>query len=240
MQVTFLGSGAAFSPTAYNASILVDQALLLDAGAPLCVHLPKVGVPLDQPAAVFISHFHADHSFNLALLIAARHELFPASPPLAILGPRGTEDWLRQLLDLAWGEEFRQAAWKHLALTVQELDEGRGAEVAGYRVRAFRMAHVSTWACLGYLLEKDGVRLGYTGDSAPCPGLDALVEASTHVIAEMTYDQPGKIHLSRQEVEGLMRRHPAVRFILTHRGSDQPLDGAVLARDFLTLELPLA
>jgi ribonuclease BN (tRNA processing enzyme) len=239
MQVTFLGSGAAFSPTAYNASILVDQTLLLDAGAPLCVHLPKVGVPLDQPAAVFISHFHADHCFNLALLIAARHELFPASPRLAILGPRGTEDWLRQLLDLAWGETFRQAAWEHLALTVQELDEGRGAEVAGYQVRAFRMAHVSTWPCLGYLLEKGGVRLGYTGDSAPCPGLDALVEASTHVIAEMTYAEPGKIHLSRQDVLGLMRRYPAVRFILTHRGSDQPLDGAVLARDFLTLDLPL-
>jgi len=239
MQVTFLGSGAAFSPTAYNASILVDQTLLLDAGAPLCVHLPKVGVPLDRPAAVFISHFHADHCFNLALLIAARHELFPASPPLQILGPRGTEDWLRQLLDLAWGEKFRRAAWEHLALTVQELDEERGAEVAGYRVRAFRMAHVSTWTCLGYLLEKDSVRLGYTGDSAPCPGLDALVQASDHVIAEMTYDQPGKIHLSRQEVEGLMRRHPTVRFILTHRGSDQPLDGAVLARDFLTLDLPL-
>jgi len=240
MQVTFLGSGAAFSPSAYNASILVDQTLLLDAGAPLCVHLPRVGVPLDQPAAVLITHFHADHCFNLALLIAARHELFPASPPLAILGPRGTEHWLRQLLDLAWGEKFRQAAWEHLALTVQELDEGRGAEVAGYRVRAFRMAHVSTWTCLGYLLEKHGVRLGYTGDSAPGPGLDALIQACDHVIAEMTYDQPGKIHLARQEVEGLMRRHPSVRFILTHRGSDRPLDGAVLARDFLTLQLPLA
>ncbi len=240
MQVTFLGSGAAFSPTAYNASILVDHTLLLDAGAPLCVHLPKVGVPLDQPVAVFITHFHADHCFNLALLIAARHELFPASPPLVVVGPPGTEDWLRRLLDLAWGEKFRRAAWEHLALTVQELDEGPGAEVAGYRVRAFRMAHVAAFACLGYLLDKDGVRLGYTGDSAPCPGLDALIQASNHVIAEMTYDQPGKIHLSRQEVEGLMRRHPDVRFILTHRGSDQPLDGAVLARDFLTLDLPLS
>jgi ribonuclease BN (tRNA processing enzyme) len=239
MQVTFLGSGSAFSPTAYNASILVDRTLLLDAGAPLCVHLPKVGVPLDQPAAVCITHFHADHCFNLALLIAARHELFPASPPLAILGPPGTEDWLRQLLDLAWGEGFRQAAWEHLALTVHELDEGPGVQMAGYRVRAFRMAHVSTWACLGYLLEKDGIRLGYTGDSAPCPGLDALIQASDYVIAEMTYAEPGRIHLSRQEVQGLMRRFPAVRFILTHRGSDQPLDGAVLARDFLTLDLPI-
>jgi ribonuclease BN (tRNA processing enzyme) len=239
MQVTFLGSGNAFSRTAYNASILVDRTMLLDAGAPLCVHLPKVGVELDQPEAVFITHFHADHCFNLALLIAARHELFAVSPPLAIIGPRGTKDWLNRLLDLAWGWEFSQKAVKHLRLTVSELDDGQQTEVDGYRVRAYRMDHVTTFPCLGYVLDKNGVRLGYTGDSALCAGLEQLVEASTHVIAEMTYDEPGRIHLSRPEVEGLMRRFPAVRFILTHRGSDQPLDGAVLAHDFLTLDLPL-
>jgi ribonuclease BN (tRNA processing enzyme) len=101
------------------------------------------------------------------------------------------------------------------------------------------MAHVTTFPCLGYVLDKNGVRLGYTGDSAACPSLEELVAASTHVIAEMTYDEPGGIHLSRPEVAELMRRFPAVRFILTHRGSDRPLDGAVLARDFLTLDLPL-
>lgn len=239
MQVTFLGSGNAFSPSAYNASILVDRTLLLDAGAPLCVHLPRAGVGLDQPEAVFITHFHADHCFNLALLVAARHELFAVAPPLAIFGPPGTRDWLPQLLDLAWGPRFRREAWTHLQLTVHELDQGQAAAVLGYQVRAYRMAHVATFACLGYVLEKDGVRLGYTGDSAACPGLDALIQASNHVIAEMTYDKPGRIHLSRQEIKGLMRRYPEVRFILTHRGSDQPLDGAVLARDFLTLELPL-
>lgn len=239
MQVTFLGSGNAFSRTAYNASILVDRSVLLDAGAPLCVHLPKVGVELDQPSAVFITHFHADHCFNLALLVAARHELFSVSPPLAIIGPPGTRDWLRRLLDLAWGEKFSREAEAHLRLTVRELDDGQQTEVEGYQARAYRMAHVAAFACLGYVLEKDGVRLGYTGDSAPCTGLDALVEASTHVIAEMTYDVPGRIHLSRQEVEALMQRFPDVRFIVTHRGSDRPLDGAVLARDFLTLELPL-
>jgi ribonuclease BN (tRNA processing enzyme) len=239
MQVTFLGSGNAFSRTAYNASILVDRTMLLDAGAPLCVHLPKVGVELDQPTAVFITHFHADHCFNLALLIAARHELFDVSPPLAIIGPRGTKDWLNRLLELAWGEEFSRHAVEHLRLTVRELDDGEQTEVDGYQVHAYRMAHVTTFPCLGYVLHKDGVRLGYTGDSAACAGLEELVATSTHVIAEMTYDEPGRIHLSRPEVEDLMRRFPAVRFILTHRGSDQPLDGAVLARDFLTLDLPL-
>lgn len=241
MQITFLGSGAAFSPTAYNASILVDRTLLLDAGAPLCVHLPKVGVGLDQPRATFITHFHADHCFNLAFLVAARHELFQESPPFAIFGPPGTEEWLRRLLDLAWGERFRRAAWEHLQLKVRELDAGQQAEVEGYRIRAYRMTHVTTFPCLGYLVQKDGVRLGYTGDTQPGPALEALVAEADHVITEMTYDDgPGPSHLSRVDIEALMRRYPGSRFILTHRASDRPVPGAVLARDFQTLDLPLA
>lgn len=240
MQITFLGSGAAFSANAYNASILVEGTLLLDAGAPLCVHLPKVGVGLDQPRATFITHFHADHCFNLAFLIAARHELFRESTPLAIYGPPGTQDWLRQLLDLAWGTRFREAAWDHVPLTVHELDSGQQVEVEGCRVRAYRMVHVKTFPCLGYLLQKDGVRLAYTGDTEPGPALEALVGDADHVIAEMTYENgPGPSHLSRVDIDTLLQRYPGLRFILTHRGGDRPVRGAVLARDFQTFHLPL-
>jgi hypothetical protein len=68
----------------------------------------------------------------------------------------------------------------------------------------------------------------------------ALVAASDHVITEMTHDdEGGAIHLGRKDVEGLMARHPSTRFIITHRGSNGSVSGAVMARDFLTLHLPL-
>src|SRR5256885_17068741 len=73
------------------------------------------------------------------------------------------------------------------------------------------------------------------------PGeLEALVAASDHVITEMTHDdEGGAIHLGRRDVEGLMQRHPSTRFIITHRSGNGSLNGAVMARDFLTLQLPL-
>jgi ribonuclease Z len=240
VRITFLGSGAAFSPSAYNASILVDRTVLLDAGAPLCVHLPRVGVGLDEPKAVLLSHFHADHSFNLAWLIAGRTILHDSPPPLAVYGPAGTEDFVRRLMDFAWGERLRRESWERLQLQVHELDDGQQVEVAGFAVRAYRMVHVSTFTSLGFVLANRETRLGYTGDCEPGPALEALVADSDHVIAEMTYDdRPGESHLSRVDIEALMRRHPRSRFILTHRGSDRPLSGAVLARDFQSLELPL-
>jgi ribonuclease Z len=241
VELTFLGTGAAFSPHAYNAAILVDRTILLDAGAPLTVHLPKAGVSLDEPRAVMLSHFHADHTFGIAWLILGRVLLNDASPPLTVFGPAGTTSYLQRLLDFAWGEEMRHYSWERLQLTVHELSGGDAFEVDGSRAQAFRMKHASRLDCLGFTMERDGVRLGYSGDAEMSAELEALVAASDHVITEMTYDEEagGSMHLGRKDVEGLMQRHPSTRFIITHRGSNGSVSGAVMARDFLTLHLPL-
>jgi ribonuclease BN (tRNA processing enzyme) len=240
VEVTFLGTGAAFSPHAYNASILVDRTILLDAGAPLTVHLPKAGVSLDEPRAVVLSHFHADHTFGLAWLILGRVLLTEPSPPLTIFGPIGTTAYLEQLLDFAWGEKMRRLSWERLQLRVHELAGGDAFELDGSRARAFRMQHVSELNCLGFTVQRNGVRLGYSGDAEPSAELEALVADCDHVIAEMTYpDESGGLHLGRRDVEGLMERHPSTRFIITHCSTEVSVNGAVMARDFLTLHLPL-
>ena len=240
MELTFLGTGAAFSPYAYNAAILVDRTILMDAGAPLTVHLPKAGVSLDEPRAVMLSHFHADHTFGIAWLILGRVILHQQSPPLTVFGPAGTTSYLERLLDFAWGEEMRRHSWERLRLTVRELSDGDTFEIEGSRARAFRMPHASRLDCLGFTMERDGVRLGYSGDAKMSGQLEALVAACDHVITEMTYeDEGGEMHLGRKDVEALMQRHPSTRFIITHRGSNASVSGAVMAHDFLTLHLPL-
>jgi ribonuclease Z len=240
VELTFLGTGAAFAPDAYNASVLVDETILLDAGAPLTVHLPRAGISLDAPRAVLLSHFHADHTFGLASLMLGRVLSNERTPSLTVYGPKGTTDYLRQLLDLAWGEDMRRLSWERLTLTVHELAGGDSFEVDGSAGTAFTMQHSSRLNCLGFAIERDGVRLGYTGDAEMSAQLEALVCASDHVITEMTYDvEPGGMHLARRDVEGMIQRHPSTRFIITHRGSAAAVNGAVMAHDFLTLHLPL-
>jgi ribonuclease Z len=240
MEVIFLGTGAAFSPTSYNSAIAIDRTILLDAGAPLSVHLPRAGISLEQPRAVLLSHFHADHTFGIAWLILGRALLAEPATPLTVFGPTGTTSYLQRLLDFAWGEEMRRMSWERLQLAVHELSGNDEFQVDGSRARAYRMKHASRLDCLGFTIARDGVRLGYSGDAEISPELEALVGDSDHVITEMTYGEPGgSLHLARADVEGLMRRHPSTRFIITHRGSEESVRGAVTATDFLTLQLPL-
>src|SRR5437588_474090 len=149
MEVTFLGTGAAFSPHAYNAAILIDRTILMDAGAPLTVHLPKAGVALQEPRAVMLSHFHADHTFGLAWLILGRVLHQEDSPPLTVFGPAGSTSYLERLLDLAWGEEMRRYSWDRLKLTVHELSGGDSFAIDGSPAHAHRMRHASRLHSLG-------------------------------------------------------------------------------------------
>jgi ribonuclease BN (tRNA processing enzyme) len=239
MELSFLGTGAAFSPSAYNSAALLDRTILLDAGPPLCVHLPRVGVGIEEPRAVLLSHFHADHTFGLASLTLGRLLLCDQQSPLHVFGPQGTSQYLRQLLDLAWGEEMRKRTWDGLPLTVSEVEGGEEFEVEGSRARAYPMRHTNRFPCLGFTVERKGVRLGYSGDAEDSEGLSALLRDCDHAIVEMTYDEPAEMHLSRPEVLALIQNHPDVRFIITHRGTNSEVNGAVLASDFLTLQLPL-
>jgi ribonuclease BN (tRNA processing enzyme) len=240
VEITFLGTGAAFSPTAYNSSVLVGRNLLLDAGAPLCVHLPRVGVGIGEPRAVLLSHFHADHTFGLAALLLGRALTLEDPPAIEVFGPRGTNRYVEQLMELAWGDAMHELAWSKLRLRVREVGAGERFDAAGMEGTAYEMRHSRRFACLGYVLEGDGLRLGYTGDAELSDGLKSLLRDCDHVIAEMTYKEPAAMHLARTQVQQLMSEHPGVRFLLTHRGPDEPVDGAILARDFQRLELPLS
>ena len=239
MEITFLGTGAAVSPHAYNVALLLDRRLLVDAGAPLSSHLPRAGVPVSEPRAVVLSHFHADHTFGLAWLILARVLSDRAAPPLRIIGPLGTRSHVTQLMVLAWGPEMLETAIQQRQLEVQEVVGGEHFEVEDCIGTAYSMTHTSRFSCLGYVLEKDGIRLGYSGDAEMSDGLEALLAASNHAVVEMTHDSPGPMHLSRSQVEELLERHPSVKFILTHLSHEASLPGAVCAHDFLTLRLPL-
>lgn len=239
MDVTFLGTGAAFSPTAYNVSVLVDRTILLDAGPPLCVHLPRVGVGIDEVRAVLLTHFHADHTFGLATLLLGRALLRENAPSMEVFGPAGTTRYLEQLLDFAWGKEMRELAWRTLQLSVRELGPGDRFSLAGAEGTAYEMRHSTRFPCLGYVVAAGAVRLGYTGDAEVSDGLRALLGDCDHVIAEMTYTEPASMHMARTEILQLMKEYPAVRFLLTHRGPDDPVNGALLAHDFERVRLPL-
>jgi ribonuclease BN (tRNA processing enzyme) len=244
MELTFLGTGSAFAGDANNAAYILDRRVLVDAGAPVHVLIRQTGHHIAELEAAVISHQHADHTFGLPYVMATRAIEHPEASPFTIVGPPGFEDYMDRLFHMAWGAKLKGIVWDLLRPRFIEMGPADGVEVAGFRIHSENVVHVPDIPCLGYGFVKDGIRFGYSGDSGPCPGLDALVEVSDYFLIEMTgVDEDDHSHMSRAGVEALVQLNPTKTFYLTHlnrRWDPEPIPRALYAQDLQTVELPPA
>jgi ribonuclease BN (tRNA processing enzyme) len=211
MKLAFLGTGSAFSTERYNGAVVVDDRLLLDAGAPLLPHMGRLGIDPGGIEALFLTHLHGDHILGLPPYLL--HRVFlGAAGPLVIVGPEGAEEHLESLFRISWHGEwpnFRERA-------SIRYDEGRGAgEAAGVSYEAIKVRHGDTPA-RGYRLRLGERVLAYAGDTQATAELEDLVEGADVVITEATSPGAAGVHTSWEEARALAARHPRARFFFNH------------------------
>jgi ribonuclease BN (tRNA processing enzyme) len=238
MVLAVLGSGSAFAENAHNAGYLVDRSLLLDCGAPAAVLLHRMGRSVAELETVLISHLHADHVFQLPMLLGTRLTRYPDAPRLHVLGPRGLAEHLTDLGRMALGADFWDQRVAPNPPLVEELEDGQKRQLGPYQMETFEVEHSERLHCLAFRLESQGVSLGYSGDTTYCDGIRRLAKSVQYMLCECTgWAAPEPIHLWREEVLELMRDAPKARFILTHVGERRPVPGALLAFDGMRLRL---
>lgn len=220
MHLTFLGTGSALARRRLVNSLLVDGRVLVDPSPTSLWALHRAGGSPARLEAVLVSHIHADHAFGLPSLLVELKVLHRRVVPL--VGPKGFGAWARRLMKIAYPDAT-------FTLKVIEPGPGRWIRVGGSRIRSYPMRH--TVPSQGYVIERGGVRLGYTGDTEPCAGLTALVENSDALVVEMTRSARRlEGHLCAADVARIAEGKPAW---VTHLGEDRPRapKGVRVARD---------
>lgn len=103
MKVEFIGVGEAFDPELGNTSVLLDSEtkLLIDCGYAIPYFWFRRSFPADFLDALYITHFHADHTFGLPALITRFFEE-KRRKPLTIIGQHGVQERVHEILRLAY------------------------------------------------------------------------------------------------------------------------------------------
>jgi ribonuclease Z len=240
-RLTVVGSGDAFSGSGCNAAYLVDERVLIDCGSPVQALLPRAGMTVAAIDLVLITHFHADHTYMLPMLLGARAFAGELAPGLTIGGPPGTREYVLRLLNTGYGRHLVGLIEQRLELRWAVFQDGTDDVVAGYRVGAHAVVH-STGPSLAYTVQRDDAAvIGFSGDTTLCAGLRRAIASADVMVCECTgWDGPTEGgHLWRGELEQLIKEYPDTRFVLSHLRTRGTVAGAILAHDMLSIDVGL-
>lgn len=218
--VTILGSGTCVpSLSRSSCSVLVESGgrrLLLDAGPGTMRRLLEAGVSIDTLDALLLSHFHLDHSGELApLLFSRKYGDFADPHPLRLIGGPGL---------IRFFSGLKQLYGRWIEVPAEQLDLLElGAE--GLQRQYLHGMHLTSAPVnhspesLAYrLTDSQGRCVVYSGDTDVAPTLTRLAQGADLLICEAAYPgarrMPG--HLTPALAGEIATQAGVGKLVLTH------------------------
>jgi ribonuclease BN (tRNA processing enzyme) len=238
IPLTFLGTGNAFAPGRYWNSFLIGDRVLVETSPIVLPHLRRVGADLAAIETIFISHFHADHTFGWPFLLLEYRLRTQRNTDLWVVGPPGIE---QRFDELCRAGAYQSKAPGEAGFELRFIEVNEQEQEAGrVRFRAVRVEHEPSLDCYGYVIEYAGRRIGYSGDSRLCEGLRTIANAADVLALECAGRHGNFMHMGLDDVRTLRAECPGLPFILTHLDHDVDADGIPgvrLAADLETLDV---
>ena len=184
--------------------------VLIELGSGSLGALHRVIDPLSVDA-VLISHLHPDHCHDLCgYYVMRRYHPSGPRPSIPVWGPAATADRMACAYDLPLDPGMREVFdFRVLADPF---------EVGPFAIEPIRVDHPVD--AFGLRVTADGATLGYSGDTAPCEGLDRVATGVDLLLAEASFreadDNPPGIHLTGRDCGDVAARMGSARLVLTH------------------------
>ena len=157
LDLHFFGCGSAFNPAMGNTSAWFEAdgcLFLVDCGETVYELLMKRSSLREyRQIYVLLTHLHADHVGSLGSLISYNYCILGRK--ISVIHPRATVVELLRLMGIK--DEF------------YNYYKGLPEEVDCLRAEPVPVEHADNMDCFGYILEAEGMRIYYSGDSARMP-----------------------------------------------------------------------
>ncbi len=224
-RVLMIGTGTLKpDPRRYGAGILLEVGglrLLLDCGPSVVYKLFSAGIDATELDAVFLSHFHVDHTSDLPDLIssfAADRLGYPKRPerPLTLIGPPGLVDFLETVIDRNPYYGY-VGQWNRMLKLVEPVEIGGNSELRiGEAV--LRFAEVDHPSGYAIRVNIGDISVTYSGDTAPTDSLVGLASGTDLLIHECTFPSEALMgkHTSEKGLAEVASRAAPKQLVVTH------------------------
>lgn len=218
MKVELIGTGC-IGTKQNSASSIVNKKILIDAPNGICKTLRNLDKPLEYIQTVIITHFHADHIFDLPFLILEKAiDQGETQIPFNIVGPKGIKERTKTLYELAFTASWEKVN-KMLNINYIEILPGETKYIDDLTLEAVKVEHDAPEA-QGYILTIDNQRCAFTGDTKKCEGVDYLLSKSKIVITDCAKTKGIETHMGIDNIQEYSEKYHDNIIITTHMRED--------------------
>lgn len=218
MKIQFLGTGAAANHGRYNSSILINDKILLDCGPTSVANLKKIGLKTEDISTIFISHLHGDHFIGLPFFFLDSVILEKRQNPLILVAPKETISKVLKIAEIVYGGSLKKKLLLDYPLNFVSIEGSfYEEEISECNFQAIQTKHGEELA-YNLILDFNGKKLGYSGDSEFCETLQQTASKVDVMICERTSPKEKlKGHCCGDEIEILAKGMKTdSNLILTH------------------------
>jgi ribonuclease Z len=236
-----------------TAIVAGNKWFVVDAGRGATMRIAATDLEYKNLGAVFVTHFHSDHTAGLPDLFDTSWQFGRKSTPLQLYGPPGTKRLADAML-LFFRDDIhyrRDLLEKHPAagarIETHIVKEGVVYDDGNVRVIAFPVDHAPVVPAFGYRFESHGEVVVVSGDTRPCPTLSKYAKGADILVQEAylpewfdKVDTPAvaarlkHYHTSAEEAGEIAAAAGVKTLVLTHLipGKDEDVFRARAAKAF--------
>lgn len=220
MKINFIGTGTMGSVTRGNQSLLIDD-ILFDVGSGTVKRMESQKIYTKDINYLVISHFHADHFFDLPNYLIGRNiRNEHTERTLPIIGGVGLKKRVIELFNLAFGDGNKDKYNNfERDFNVKFIELNNEEEYIGedFVIKAYELEHGACKPILGFILEKENKKVGYATDTILCENLQKMCKELDVICIDATNTVPTRMHIGLEEVLWLKEQNKDKRFIAIHR-----------------------
>lgn len=218
MNIRMLGTGSILTKH-MSACALINERILIDCPNGIVKSIRNVGINPKNIEVCIITHFHADHYFDIPFLLLEQALGEERKNDLVIIGPPKLYEHIEKLFMLAYPEDW-DFVKNRSKLKIFEVQDGESLNINNYNICAFKVEHSSCEA-YGYTIANDNKVIGFSGDSIYCPSIERIIRNSDMALVDVSFIKANKSHMGIDNYNKIVSEYGASKQILPTHMSDE-------------------
>lgn len=219
MEIKVIGSGEMWTKY-YSACYLIDDEILIDIPNGTCKALLGFDVSLAKIKHVLITHFHGDHFFDIPFYLLSRFKYNNEDKNVYIYADKKGIKKIKKILKLAFPNSLAKINNNaKINYIYQKL-----FNINDYIVEKVVVDHGNLKPAFGYILKKDNVKIGFTGDTCYCKNVEYMASICDYLFCDCTFITGNSKHMGINDIKVLSDKYKNCKFVVSHLNDDTRIE----------------